>query len=68
LGVGRKAENLTLLKNTVGKSKEEKPGRSNSRRNGQIWQNVQRKAMAQKDCFANDDDDDDDDGINNIPQ
>jgi hypothetical protein len=48
-----------LCKNiTVAKSKEVKTGWSNSR---QIWQNLLRKIMAQKRCFANDDDDGDDD-------
>jgi hypothetical protein len=34
-----------------------KTGRSNSRRNRQIWQNLLRKVVTQMGCFANDEDD-----------
>jgi hypothetical protein len=50
LGVGRKADGLSLKKKvTVGKPREVKIGWSNSRK---FWQSLLRKAMAQKGLFC----------------
>jgi hypothetical protein len=55
LGVGRKIEDIVLLKIPSYEIQTRKTRWSNSR---QIWQNILKKQVTTKSCFANDDGDD----------